>query len=201
MIAALAASTGKPAYNYRAFELLVTLDLYLYTATRRLIVPADIDFDRLHAILQQVFRWDNYHLYQFEVLPRKGAKKSLLRIMPIEDDDFFYDGESKFTEEVKLSDCFPAYRFIRYTYDMGDMWEHEIKLARVIDKHHEESPFLLEAEGQSPPEDSGGAYGFAEFYEAFTNPEHPRHEEMKEWGGNWSPELRDWEKRPRVIRA
>jgi hypothetical protein len=199
MIAALVALTGKPAYKYRAFELLVTLDLYIYKATRRLIVPADIDFDQLHILLQRAFRWDNYHLYQFEVLSRKGAKKSLLRIMPIEEDDFFYDGEAKHSADVKLSDCFPAYKFIRYTYDFGDSWEHEIKLVRVIDEHHEESPFLLEAEGQSPPEDIGGVYGFVQFHEAFMNPEHPSHEEMKEWVGNWSPELYDWEKRPRVL--
>lgn len=45
---------------------------------------------------------------------------------------------------------------ILYTYDMGDSWEHEIEFVRVIDAHDKESPYLLEASGQAPPEDVGG---------------------------------------------
>ena len=67
MTKSLCELTGKPAYKYRAFELLVTLDLDIYKATRRLIVAADIDFQRLHLVLQQAFGWRNYHLYDFTV--------------------------------------------------------------------------------------------------------------------------------------
>lgn len=44
MIDALCEVTGKQAYRYRAFELLVTLDLDIYKAVRKIIVPADIQF-------------------------------------------------------------------------------------------------------------------------------------------------------------
>ena len=37
MVKALVELTGKPAYQHRAFELLVTLDLAIYKATRRLL--------------------------------------------------------------------------------------------------------------------------------------------------------------------
>jgi len=35
-------------YKYLAFELLVTLDLEVYKAVRRIIVPADLKFGGLH---------------------------------------------------------------------------------------------------------------------------------------------------------
>jgi Plasmid pRiA4b ORF-3-like protein. len=82
---------------------------------------------------------------------------------------------------------------------MGDNWEHEIELVRVIDEHDEESPYLLEAEGQSPPEDVGGVGGFNYFREIMLEPNHPEYNAMKEWSGFWSLELSDWEKQPKVI--
>src|SRR5690625_6417250 len=63
MMTALSELTGKQAYKYRAYELLVTLDLDVYKAVRKLIVPADLEFTRLHKVLQSVFDWDNDHLY------------------------------------------------------------------------------------------------------------------------------------------
>jgi hypothetical protein len=82
---------------------------------------------------------------------------------------------------------------------MGDNWEHIIELVRVIDEHYAESPFLLEAAGQTPPEDVGGVPGFIDFREIMLNPKHPDYAEMKEWVGYWSPELPEWEKKPKVI--
>lgn len=46
MIKALSGLTNKPINNYRVFEILVTFDLEIYKATRRLIVPANIEFNK-----------------------------------------------------------------------------------------------------------------------------------------------------------
>ena len=86
-----------------------------------------------------------------------------------------------------------------YTYDMGDNWEHRIELVREIDSYHEESPYLLEAIGQAPPEDVGGVPGFVEFHDIMLDPKHPEYEQMREWSGYWSLELRDWEMKPKII--
>ena len=75
----------------------------------------------------------------------------------------------------------PQHKRIIYTYDMGDNWKHEIELMRVIEDYDEESPYLLEAKGQAPPEDVGGVWGFLNFCEIMSNPSHLRYEEMKEW--------------------
>ncbi|MBC3798049.1 plasmid pRiA4b ORF-3 family protein [Acetobacterium tundrae] len=54
----------------------------------------------------------------------------------------------------------PEYQQLRYTYDMGDNWEHEIRLLRVIEDFDMESPYLLEASGQTPPENAFNKNGF-----------------------------------------
>jgi hypothetical protein len=194
---ALAELTGKPVYRYRAFELLVTLDLEIYKATRRLIVAADIEFSYLHKVLQSVFRWDNCHLHDFKVLDVKS--KMPIRRLVMSEEDLFYDSEAVLETGHKLSDYFPKHRQIIYTYDFGDDWNHLIELVCEIEEHDSETPYLLEAKGKAPPEDVGGILGFIEFREIILDSSHVDHASAKEWARYWSPELRDWEKRPGVI--
>ena len=100
-----------------------------------------------------------------------------------------------------LSEFFPKYKRMIYTYDMGDNWEHQIRLIRVIEDYDKESPYLLKASGQTPPEDVGGVGGFISFREIILNPDHPEYKVMKEWSRYWTPELSDWKRQPRVIRV
>lgn len=145
MINALSEVTGKQAYKYRAFELLVTLDLDIYKAVRKIIVPADIQFTQLHKVLQSVFDWRNYHLYDFTVFDR-GKSKLTTRIVPFEE-DLEYDKEAILMESHTLSEFLSEQKYIIYTYDMGDNWKHEIQLINVIDEYDKESPYLLGASG------------------------------------------------------
>jgi hypothetical protein len=41
---------------------------------------------------------------------------------------------------------------------------------------------LLEAAGRCPPEDVGGAPGYADYLDAVGDPTHPEHEQMRLWG-------------------
>jgi len=197
MINALSELTGKQAYKYRAFELLVTLDLDLYKAVRRIIVPADIEFTRLHKVLQSVFDWKNYHLYDFTIFDDNNHIP-VARLVPFEE-DLEYDEGAILMKGYTLSKFLPEQKHMVYTYDMGDNWEHKIQLVGVIEEHDKESPYLLEASGQTPPEDVGGIGGFVSFREIMLNPSHPEYGEMKEWAKYWTMELSDWKSRPRVI--
>lgn len=199
MLARLAELTGKPLYQYRAFELLVTLDLDICKATRRLIVPANLPFSKLHMVLQSAFHWENQHLYDFAVFDGKSCEP-VARLVTSEE-ELDYDDQAALMDNHKLSDYLPENKFILYTYDMGDSWEHGIELVREIENHDQESPYLLEAVGKTPPEDVGGIGGFVDFREIMLNPSHPEYEETKEWAGYWSPELREWERRPHVLRV
>jgi len=78
-------------------------------------------------------------------------------------------------------------------------WEHVIHLVRVMDEYEGELPFLLEASGQTPPEDVGGVDAFVRFREIMLNPKDPEYAEMEEWSGYWTPELREWYRKPRVL--
>ncbi|WP_247442394.1 plasmid pRiA4b ORF-3 family protein [Bradyrhizobium sp. CW7] len=60
---------------------------------------------------------------------------------------------------------------IHYLYDFGDSWDHVIKLEKWFENTTTEGlPFLLEAAGRCPPEDVGGAPGYAEYLEAIRDP-------------------------------
>jgi len=196
MFAALSEDMGLPAYRYRAFEILVTLDLIEYKAVRRLIVPARLPMWRLHYLLQEIYGWKNSHLHGWSVYDGQ-SETPVATLISKEEKDY---GESGISEDdASLDEFFPAYPFIVYTYDWGDCWEHVIEFVKEYEEYGEESPYLAEAEGQTPPEDVGGVYGFLDFREIILDPENEEYEEMKDWVGHWEPELREYQKRPRVI--
>lgn len=197
MVEALAQRTGKQPYRYRAFELLVTLDLEIYKAERRLIVPADLPLLDLHKVLQEAFDWRNSHLFDITVLDPKNHP--IARLVPYEE-DLEFDDTALLMGRRTLAETLPAAGRLLYTYDLGDNWQHDIELLRVLEKHDAPSPCLLRATGKTPPEDVGGVTGYLHFLAALADPHHPEHLEMKQWAGYWTPELRDWETTLHVIR-
>lgn len=194
----LSSLTGKPAYKYRAFELTVTLDLEIYKAVRKIIVPADLEFEKLHKVLQEVFGWKNYHLYDFDIYARAGSHKRIARLVSFED-ELGYDAEATLVTGHRLSEFLPMCERMLYTYDFGDNWKHDIELVRVIENYDMESPRLIDAAGKTPPEDVGGVPGYIDFLEILSDPKHPEFWHMKNWAGSWTMEIHPWEKHPRVI--
>lgn len=62
---------AKPVVSVRAFQFLITLDLERHKVWRRVIVPADITFRKLHFAIQAAFGWQNYHLHEFIIFKNK----------------------------------------------------------------------------------------------------------------------------------
>ena len=87
---------------------------------RRLLVPADIRLDRLHGVIQATMGWENYHMHVFA----DGARRYGLA-----DRELGHQDERKVTLGQLLK---RARQRIRYTYDFGDDWEHEILLEGVL---------------------------------------------------------------------
>jgi hypothetical protein len=195
MFAALAELTDKPVYNYRAYEIKLTLDLDIYKAVRRFIVPADIKLDKLHRLFQRVLSWKDYHLHNWCVYDEESRRP--IHTIAMSEEDVIDDEELE-TEHV-LSEYFPKYKNMLYTYDFGDNWGHVVEFVRAIDNYDKESPYLLEAVGQTPPEDVGGTRGYIEFRKIMLDPNHKDYSFAEEWSGYWSPELSEWERTPRVI--
>lgn len=80
---------------------------------------------------------------------------------------------------------------LHYTYDFGDDWDHNIELEKVVppdaDAPATPVPACLAGKGACPPEDCGGAPGYANLKETIANPSAEDHEEMLEWLGLEDP--------------
>jgi hypothetical protein len=198
MIKAMEDLTGIQPYKSRAFELRITLDLEIYTAERRIIVPANMSLIDLHKVMQRIFDWRNYHLYDFTLYDQETGKSELRLVANEEDLD--YDSNAVVMKGYTLAEVFNENMKMVYTYDFGDNWEHDIELVQVINEYDGELPYLLEAKGQTPPEDVGGIGGFVEFRKIMLDMNDPKYQETKEWSRYWSPELSEWQLRPRVIK-
>jgi len=73
---------------------------------------------------------------------------------------------------------------LRYTYDFGDDWEHEIAVEDLLDADPDTHyPVLIAAKGACPPEDCGGPWGYADLKETLADPSHEQHHEMLDWLG------------------
>jgi hypothetical protein len=161
-------------------EIKVTLEYIEPSVTRTLQVTSDIRLDRLHLTLQAAMGWTNSHLYMFQA---EGATWGL------PDPDFGGDDlpANKTTLAEVLTDT--GARSIRYIYDFGDNWEHQIQIGKVTDaKLGDLYPRLTEISGQCPLEDVGGFPRYEAFLEAMAAPKHPEHAHLKEWfGGSFDP--------------
>ena len=82
-----------------------------------------------------------------------------------------------------------------YEYDFGDQWMHQLIVEeRFPPEQGVKYPICVAGQRACPPEDCGGPWGYSDFVEAISNPDHRGHEEMLEWvGGEFDPERFDLE--------
>jgi Plasmid pRiA4b ORF-3-like protein len=105
-----------------------------------------------------------------------------------------FEWDVKNEQRVKLSQVVPGEKFkFHYTYDMGDGWEHEILVEKILPADPQvRYPICITGKRACPPEDCGGVWGYASLLETIQNPDHPEHEEMLEWvGGEFDAEAFD----------
>ncbi len=150
---------------------------------RRIQVPASIKLSELHWILQKVMGWTDSHMHAFAVGARSYGE-------PDPELEMADEGRVALNKVVKGEKA----RF-RYEYDFGDGWEHQLLVEKVLpadpDVHY---PRCVTGKRRCPPEDCGGIWGYASLVEALHDPQHPEHEDMKEWyEGSLDPEEFDLE--------
>lgn len=171
---------NQPIFSTKALVLKIRLDLEKYDIWRRVIVPLNINFYELHKTIKIAFDWGYHHLHDFVIYYKN---KPFVRISSDDEDFEVYPSDEKVCLErkTKISEYLPKYKNIKYTYDFGDNWEHNIEIENVLfdfDKNH---PVCLEGKGDRPPEDVGGEGGYEEFMEIMSNPNHEEYKDMKEW--------------------
>ena len=156
-------------------------------------VPAGISLRNLHKVIQKVMPWENCHLYQFVKGNVSYAPQST---------EFSFS-QSSSDRSVALCDLLPKVRHkLIYEYDFGDGWLHEVLLQKIIAAVEGVSyPVCIEGKFAAPPEDSGGPPGYCDLLEALDDPEHPGHEDAREWlGEEFDPEMYDLEQVNRQLR-
>jgi len=147
--------------------------------------------------LQAAFGWTDNHLHRFEI----GG----LDYGPIDPEEDVSIRRTFDSSGVRLHDF--ALRYGRpveflYEYDFGDSWIHVLTLNTAQRDPAARYPRCTGGSRGGPPEDSGGAPGYAEFLEAWRDPAHPGHKEMRRWAGRrFDPEHFDLETVNKAIRA
>lgn len=167
---------GSSTRNVKVLQLKVELQGVRPKVWRRVLVPSSIRLPKLHVVLLRVMGWDGGHLHEFEFTEGRYG-------VPDPDwPDESMDDESKVPLNKALGDT----TTFNWTYDFGDDWAHKIKVERVDTMPAElklQFPMCLAGAGACPPEDVGGAPGYADFLEAIADPAHPEHGDMTAWIG------------------
>ena len=173
--------------NNNAYQIKVTLTGAQPPIWRRLLIKPDTTFHDLHRIIQLAMGWQASHLHLFQ------ADDGRLIGDPAED----FDGMMNFLDEttVPVPDVLNREGHqLKYEYDFGDSWEHEVKLEKILPGDQAGPlPRCIKAIRQCPPEDVGGLPGFYDFLEAMDDAAHPEHVAVRDWmGGEWfEPEYVD----------
>jgi hypothetical protein len=147
---------------------------------RRILVPATITLDRLHGVVQEAMGWSDMHLHEF------GRGRERWGDAEIEDDG----GRLLDEFDVRLRSIVAAGDRLRYLYDLGDTWWHEIVIEGEVEGvPGERYPLCVDGAGACPPEDCGGLSGYQELLEALARPRSRRHRDLLRWlGGPFDPD-------------
>ncbi|MGB7588693.1 MAG: plasmid pRiA4b ORF-3 family protein [Solirubrobacterales bacterium] len=139
---------------------------------RRLQLRADTTLDLLEEAILAAFGWAGYHLHVFQSGDEQfGVPEPELGLID----------ERRVSLNQLLGDVGDH---LLYTYDLGDNWEHEIVVEKILDAEPGvRYPVLVAAKGACPPEDCGGRWGYAELKEILADPAHEQHQEMLDWLG------------------
>ncbi len=164
---------GEPEPGDRVHQVLVTLaEVAEPPVWRRLLIPAAMPLSRFHDVIQVAMGWQNCHLHSFTDGTHTYG--------PPDPDLTFVDEQSVQFGDLAVD---RGSRF-GYTYDYGDDWEHEILVEEVRTAepagHY---PRCIAGGGACPPEDCGGAPGYADLRRILADPDAPEHDEMVTWMG------------------
>jgi hypothetical protein len=160
---------------------------------RRIVVESDLTLGELAGVLEAAMGWESYHLHAFEV---GGTRYGV----PDPDWDMDDLDENRF----RLADVLPKVGMkMRWEYDFGDGWEHDVLVEAIgPPERGVEYPLCLAGRRACPLEDCGGPWGYADLLVALADPDHPEHEERREWAPpGFDPARFDLEQTKQAMRS
>ena len=146
---------------------------------RRLLVPSSLTLAQLHDAVQTAMGWQGGHMHEFRAGQRYFGKPDpeyrSMGMDPVENE-----------RAVRLSEVLrKTGPKLIYTYDLGDSWEHAIVLEKQLPVDPIASyPVCTDGKLACPPDDCGCIPGFYNLVEAFADPDHEQHKELKDWLGH-----------------
>lgn len=151
---------------------------------RRIRVSSDLTFSQLHYVIQILFGWDDCHLWQFDVAAQTYADHR------DEFADSFGGPKQLSAKKMSLGELPATLDRFGYWYDFGDDWRVIVAIeSRDADLPNGVVVECVTGARSGPPDDVGGPFGYPEFLQAISNPDHEEHEGMLEWiGGAWDAE-------------
>ncbi|XVU28239.1 plasmid pRiA4b ORF-3 family protein [Actinoplanes sp. CA-054009] len=135
---------------------------------RRLEIAADTSLSDLHHTIQTAFGWEDSHLHVFET--PYGA-------YGVADRELGHRAEKPVTLEQVAPE---AGHKLRYMYDFGDNWEHDIVVEKILERRPVPYPRCTAGRRAAPPDDCGGIWGYADLIDILADPSHPEHEDRLE---------------------
>jgi tetratricopeptide (TPR) repeat protein len=117
-----AAQAAGISVQHSIYQLKIKLKAVNPPIWRRLQVSGNISLYKLHLILQSMMRWQNYHLFEFQIGEIRFG---------IPDPDDFYGTISARRYKLNKVIAKEKTKFL-YRYDFGDGWEHEIVVEKII---------------------------------------------------------------------
>ena len=143
----------------KGYDVKVRLDDFRPLTWRDLIIPENITFHQLHLIMQELWDFKDYHLYEF------STNDYLRRFLYFDNesfgDDYIHDTRDFDSEKNPIKVLFDSNKKVKYCYDFGDSWSFTIEIKKKID-YEENYPYLKRFKGKyNPIEDCGGTWGLS----------------------------------------
>jgi hypothetical protein len=174
-----------PMEALKLYQLKITLRDVKPPVWRRVLVNGADDLGFISDVIQVSMGWGGGHLHRFVVDGRSYENPEMMT-------ESLFGGEPKsFSDRATLlAEVAKAKTKFLYEYDFGDGWEHDVVVEKVMPLDPlEPQPRCIDGARACPPDDVGGPWGYGEFLEAISDPEHPEHDDMLEWaGGRFDPE-------------
>ncbi|GEM_PF-1036205 len=146
-----------PSDEVKKYTIRVALKGTTPTIWRKFDCPSNISLRHLTELVLRLMGWWNEHLNQIV-----GTHDAYYvpYYQYCRDDSW---GNTFFQEEYKLSDLLNVRgKSIKWEYDFGDSWEHEIRLSSIEEYKEDELHEIIfkSGKGACPPEDCGGVWGY-----------------------------------------
>lgn len=165
---------------------------------RELLVPSNISLELLARVIIEAMGWKNCHLHEF----RKGEVQYKSTADLRESQGFAGFGMPRMMHDANKFSLGNVLKEkgdrIKFEYDFGDSWEHDIWIKGIREYGADEEPEvrLLKGKGACPPEDCGGVWGYRELIAISQKKRKTREDkERLEWYGidrNFKPETFDF---------